>query len=87
MLDGDLKPWLLEVNHSPSFTTGGALDCAVKEALLADTLRLVAPPPPLPSVRTHTQSSAYHGLAAPLQGACYLIPECKLWHHRIQNRL
>lgn len=35
------RPWLLEVNHSPSFTTDMAVDRRVKEALLQDTLRLV----------------------------------------------
>ena len=35
------RPWLLEVNHSPSFTTDMAVDRRVKEALLRDTLQLV----------------------------------------------
>ncbi|MBN3308926.1 TTLL6 polyglutamylase, partial [Amia calva] len=41
LLDSKLKPWLLEVNHSPSFTTDSALDCEVKGALLTDTLQLL----------------------------------------------
>ena len=41
ILDEHCKPWLLEVNHSPSFTAATPLDCTGKEALLADTLRLV----------------------------------------------
>ncbi|XP_015198900.1 tubulin polyglutamylase ttll6-like isoform X2 [Lepisosteus oculatus] len=41
LLDSKLKPWLLEVNHSPSFTTDSELDRQVKEALLTDTLRLL----------------------------------------------
>lgn len=41
LLDEGCRPWLLEVNHSPSFITGSVLDCAVKEALLAETLLLV----------------------------------------------
>ena len=40
MLDSAGKPWLIEVNHSPSFGTDTAVDRAVKEALIADTLRL-----------------------------------------------
>ena len=36
------RPWLLEVNHSPSFTTDMAVDRRVKEALLQDTLQLVS---------------------------------------------
>ncbi|KAL7860519.1 hypothetical protein AOLI_G00168680 [Acnodon oligacanthus] len=41
MLDHCLKPWLLEVNHSPSFTTDSRLDREVKDELLYDTLVLV----------------------------------------------
>uniref|UniRef100_A0A8D0GB96 Tubulin tyrosine ligase like 13 n=1 Tax=Sphenodon punctatus TaxID=8508 RepID=A0A8D0GB96_SPHPU len=41
LLDRKLKPWLLEVNHSPSFTTDSRLDREVKDALLADALNLI----------------------------------------------
>ncbi|XP_041087353.1 tubulin polyglutamylase ttll6 [Polyodon spathula] len=41
LLDRRLKPWLLEVNHSPSFTTDSQLDREVKDALLFDTLSLI----------------------------------------------
>ncbi|KAM6896935.1 tubulin polyglutamylase ttll6 [Xenentodon cancila] len=41
LLDHRLKPWLLEVNHSPSFTTDSQLDREVKNALLYDTLVLI----------------------------------------------
>ncbi|XP_035262932.1 tubulin polyglutamylase ttll6 isoform X2 [Anguilla anguilla] len=41
LLDHRLKPWLLEVNHSPSFTTDSRLDREVKDRLLYDTLVLV----------------------------------------------
>ncbi|XP_053320939.1 tubulin polyglutamylase TTLL13-like [Spea bombifrons] len=41
ILDKKLKPWLLEVNHSPSFTTDSRLDREVKDALLQDTLNLI----------------------------------------------
>ncbi|KFO73779.1 Tubulin polyglutamylase TTLL13, partial [Cuculus canorus] len=41
LLDRQLKPWLLEVNHSPSFTTDSRLDCEVKDALLCDTINLI----------------------------------------------
>ena len=41
LLDQRCKPWLLEVNHSPSFSVGSAVDAAVKEAVLLDTLRMV----------------------------------------------
>nr|XP_011750522.1 tubulin polyglutamylase TTLL13P [Macaca nemestrina] len=41
LLDHKLKPWLLEVNHSPSFTTDSGLDQEVKDALLRDAITLV----------------------------------------------
>ncbi|XP_075198913.1 tubulin polyglutamylase TTLL13 [Anomaloglossus baeobatrachus] len=41
LVDKKLKPWLLEVNHSPSFTTDSHLDREVKDALLYDTLNLI----------------------------------------------
>jgi tubulin polyglutamylase TTLL6/13 len=36
-----LKPWLLEVNQSPSFKTDAGLDTRVKGELIRDTLRLL----------------------------------------------
>ncbi|XP_029814616.1 guanosine-3',5'-bis(diphosphate) 3'-pyrophosphohydrolase MESH1 [Manacus vitellinus] len=41
LLDRRLKPWLLEVNHSPSFCTDSQLDREVKDALLCDTFNLI----------------------------------------------
>ncbi|XP_068920441.1 tubulin polyglutamylase TTLL6 isoform X2 [Petaurus breviceps papuanus] len=41
LLDRKLKPWLLEVNHSPSFSTDSRLDKEVKDNLLYDTLVLI----------------------------------------------
>ncbi|KAJ1135599.1 hypothetical protein NDU88_002037 [Pleurodeles waltl] len=41
LLDRKLRPWLLEVNHSPSFSTDSRLDREVKDALLYDTLVLI----------------------------------------------
>ncbi|EDV22263.1 uncharacterized protein TRIADDRAFT_59327 [Trichoplax adhaerens] len=41
ILDRKLRPWLLEVNRSPSFGTDGKIDYDIKSRLLTDTLRLV----------------------------------------------
>ena len=41
LLDQDLKPWLLEVNHSPSFTTDTPFDRKIKAELLTDVLNIV----------------------------------------------
>lgn len=40
LLDSDLKPWLLEVNLSPSLSTDSPLDHAIKANLLADTFNM-----------------------------------------------
>ncbi|XP_052279825.1 tubulin polyglutamylase ttll6-like isoform X6 [Dreissena polymorpha] len=40
MLDRKLRPYVLEVNHSPSFTTDSDLDREIKSALIFDTLQL-----------------------------------------------
>ena len=41
MIDEKGKPWLLEVNHSPSFKTDASLDFKIKKALISDTVRLI----------------------------------------------
>eukprot|EP00892_Ulva_mutabilis_P011796 jgi/Ulvmu1/898/UM101_0006.1 len=45
LLDSAARPWLVEVNHSPSFQTDAPLDVAVKSALIGDALRLARPEP------------------------------------------
>jgi tubulin polyglutamylase TTLL6/13 len=41
MIDEDLKPWLIEVNHAPSLATESAFDLTVKENLVKDTITLL----------------------------------------------
>jgi len=41
ILDSNLKPWVLEVNHTPSFVTDSAFDLCLKKHLILDTLLLV----------------------------------------------
>jgi tubulin polyglutamylase TTLL6/13 len=40
-LDESLKPWILEVNHDPSFETDSPLDFKIKKQLITDTLKLL----------------------------------------------
>lgn len=40
-LDSQLKPWIIEVNHSPSFSTDSPLDFKVKKNVVADSIRLL----------------------------------------------
>ncbi len=41
MIDESLKPWLIEVNHTPSFTTDTPFDDQIKSSLIKDTLKLL----------------------------------------------
>ena len=41
MFDQNLKPWLLEINQSPSFATDSTFDYALKRKLMEDTFKLL----------------------------------------------
>eukprot|EP00826_Nyctotherus_ovalis_P036329 TRINITY_DN3211_c0_g1_i13.p1 TRINITY_DN3211_c0_g1~~TRINITY_DN3211_c0_g1_i13.p1 ORF type:complete len:565 (+),score=152.27 TRINITY_DN3211_c0_g1_i13:118-1812(+) len=41
LVDSSLNPWLLEVNHSPSFSTDTPFDYKIKEELIYDTIKLL----------------------------------------------
>ena len=41
ILDKNLKPWLLEVNHSPSFTTDSALDTEIKQKVIFEAIKMM----------------------------------------------
>lgn len=41
LLDSDLKPWLVEVNLSPSLATDSPLDLTIKSNLIADTFNMI----------------------------------------------
>ena len=41
IIDKNAKPWLLEVNHAPSFNTDTPLDKQVKAAMLRETFKLL----------------------------------------------
>jgi hypothetical protein len=45
LLDDALEPFLIEVNHSPSFGMDSPLDARVKTGLIGDALRALAPDP------------------------------------------
>lgn len=42
LIDEKLKPWLIEINHAPSFGTDTCLDFKIKKDLLADTMQLLS---------------------------------------------
>ena len=41
MIDRNFKPWLIEVNQSPSFATDSPLDYEVKKQVLRDAFKLL----------------------------------------------
>lgn len=41
MIDSNLKPWLIEVNHLSSFGTDSPLDKKIKQDLIQDTFQLL----------------------------------------------
>ena len=43
IIDSNLRPWLLEVNSSPSMARGSPLDKRIKDAVIRDTINLVDP--------------------------------------------
>lgn len=51
LIDDALKPWLLEVNLSPSLSADSPLDVKVKASLLTDLLNLVGVPAVTPSAK------------------------------------
>lgn len=43
LIDANLKPWLIEVNASPSLTTTTEVDRQIKMNLINDAFRIVIP--------------------------------------------
>jgi len=41
MIDSKLKPWLLEVNHAPSFDTETPLDHFINFHMIKDSLKIL----------------------------------------------
>lgn len=41
ILDENMKPYLLEVNHTPSFATDTPLDSLIKKNLIRDSINLM----------------------------------------------
>lgn len=40
-IDSDMKPWIIEVNHAPSFVCDTPLDTKIKRGLLIDVFKLL----------------------------------------------
>ncbi len=72
LVDADLKPWLLEVNLSPSLGCDSPLDLRVKSAMLADLLTLVGIPAVDPT--STTAQTAPGSIASQRQGRAKTAP-------------
>ncbi|KAI9559995.1 hypothetical protein GHT06_014003 [Daphnia sinensis] len=70
LVDADLKPWLLEVNLSPSLGCDSQLDLRVKSAMLSDLLTLVG----IPAVDPTTTPTAPGSIASQRQGRAKTAP-------------
>eukprot|EP00435_Cladocopium_sp_Y103_P034440 s2088_g8.t2 len=62
MLDQKLQPWLLEVNHAPSFATESELDHQVKHEVLQDSFNLLDLNPELRRQKKR-EARGVHGMA------------------------
>lgn len=43
LIDHKLQPWLMEVNHTPSFVTGSPMDLHIKGALIKEVMAVINP--------------------------------------------
>jgi len=77
LLDSELRPWLLEVNASPSLAREHALDREVKKALMVDTIRVVM------GQRQQQQQEGEGGVEEELGGYQRLSPDTEV-HRKVQ---
>ena len=85
LLDADLKPWLLEVNVSPSLVSSSPLDKRLKGILAVDSAPPHFPPmlgahaaePPLPRPQSRACLLTKQRKASPPAGACLLTKQRK----------
>ena len=41
LIDEKFKPWLIEINHAPSFSTDTPLDFKMKKDVIADAIQML----------------------------------------------
>uniref|UniRef100_A0A7S3G977 Tubulin--tyrosine ligase-like protein 9 n=1 Tax=Palpitomonas bilix TaxID=652834 RepID=A0A7S3G977_9EUKA len=58
MLDHRLRPWLIEINHSPSFHTDSEFDLVLKEGVIRDTMNLIQLTPTIKKKALHMQKAS-----------------------------
>jgi len=56
IIDSDLKPWLIEVNASPSLSSTTISDRILKYTMIDDALRLMVPDGDIPSIKKKAEA-------------------------------
>ena len=60
--DDNLKPWLIEVNASPSLTSTTSSDRIMKFKLISDIINIVIPKGEIPDVKNYNKQPASEAL-------------------------
>lgn len=77
MIDNQLKPWVLEVNLSPSLNIDQPLDLKIKSSMLADLFSLVGVPLCNPyTSKVSTRPSVYRKLPNLVSASQYFFEIC-----------
>lgn len=83
LLDSDLKPWLLEVNISPSMKASSENDARIKEPLVRDILNVIGLR--LPSMENVQIDPTDYGLDEDDVNTCFPILSKTLFSHSQQS--
>ena len=73
LIDSALRPWLIEINASPSMARENALDVRVKNAMICDTIRLIDPLPFDRAAVASVLRKRFAGLIHPINTPCQYI--------------
>lgn len=84
LLDSKLKPWLLEVNISPSLSSSSPLDKKIKTVLICDTLNLVGV---TPYDRKSYDKEQEQGTRKRLLGAAYSATKEETSHNSLLDEI
>ena len=84
MLDSELKPWLLEVNHNPSFTCDTEFDRELKGSVVRDAIELLDLKPF--DKTQYKEQLAHHMAAKEVKAAQTPLEKERLQQQRLKER-
>ena len=84
MIDKNMKPWLLEVNHSPSFLCESPFDKQLKDDVITGALRILNLDP---SFKKKTTAYERVKAAERLTGQASSRPDVKLWNPEKESEI